>query len=151
MRAQMSQWNTFKGQASSPPVDYSIAFNITNGPSLAQFGLSYYNPFIWNNSPGFGRGYEVHLPNGLPTDLADATLFGSASDNTNIGIGRTYVSKNGSYPWGLNIPAAFNYPKEKADINTAYLRFANWVSSGGSQNSDWYTNSPGNRNTENIY
>jgi LruC domain-containing protein len=151
MRAQMSQWNTFKGQASSPPVDYSIAFNITNGHSLAQFGLSYYNPFIWNNSPGFGRGYEVHLPNGLPTDLADATLFGSASDNTNIGIGRTYVSKNGSYPWGLNIPAAFNYPKEKADINTAYLRFANWVSSGGSQNSDWYTNSPGNRNTENIY
>jgi LruC domain-containing protein len=66
-------------------------------------------------------------------------------------MNRTYVSKEGSYPWGLNIPATFNHPKEKADINAAYLKFGNWVSSGGSLNADWYTNESGNRNAENIY
>lgn len=151
MRQEMNFWNTQKGQSSSSTVTYNVSFNITDGPLLANFGLSYYNPFIWNNTAGFGRGYEIHLPGSMPTDLANASLFGSVSDNTNIGMSRTYVSKEGGYPWGLNIPANFSYPKEKADINSAYLRFANWVNSGGSQHSNWYSDESGNRNAENIY
>ncbi|MDZ4668874.1 MAG: LruC domain-containing protein [bacterium] len=151
MRSEMNQWNTVKGGATSATVTYNVSFNIANGPTLAEFGLSYYNPFIWNNTSGFGRGYEIHLPGGMPTDLANPALFGTVSDNTNIGMNRTYVSKDGSFPWGLHIPATFNYPKEKADINSAYLKFGNWVTSGGSLNTDWYTNGSGNRNTENIY
>lgn len=151
MRGQMNQWNTIKGGATSATVTYNVSFNIADGPTLAEFGLSYYNPFIWNNTAGFGRGYEIHLPGGKPTDLANPLLFGTVSDNTNVGMNRTYVSKDGSYPWGLHIPATFNYPKEKADINSAYLKFGNWVTSGGASNADWYTNESGNRNNENIY
>lgn len=151
MRQEMNLWNTQKGQPSSSTVTYNVSFNISDGPLLANFGLSYYNPFIWNNTAGFGRGYEIHLPGGMPTDLANMSLFGSVSDNTNVGMNRTYVSKDGGYPWGLHIPATFGYPKEKADINSAYLRFANWVNSGGEQHANWYSDESGNRNAENIY
>ncbi|MCF8426109.1 MAG: DUF4842 domain-containing protein, partial [Bacteroidia bacterium] len=72
-------------------------------------------------------------------------------DATNLGNGDTYVSKNGRYPWALNVPASFDYPKEKADINTAHLKFASWVSSGGSQFTNWYANESGYRNSANIY
>ncbi|MCF8428019.1 MAG: DUF4842 domain-containing protein, partial [Bacteroidia bacterium] len=106
---------------------------------------------IWNGTAGFGRGYEIHLPGQLPTDLATTSLFGTGSDATNLGNGDTYVSKDGRFPWALNIPVSFDYPKEKSDINTAYNHFASWVSSGGSTYADWYTNGSGYRNTGNIY
>ncbi len=150
MRAEMNQWNTFAGQ-SGQVVNYNVSFNVGGTVSLASFGLGSYNPFIWNGSAGFGRGYEVHLPGKLPTDKATAAIFGTYSDNTNINAGTTYVSKDGGYPWAINIPVSFDYPVEKADINTAYKKFATWVSSGGSQFADWYSNSEGYRNTENIY
>ena len=150
MRSEMNQWNTMLGQT-SPVVTYNVSFNVTGTVSLASFGLGSYNPFIWNGSAGFGRGYEVHLPGKLPTDKATASIFGTVSDNTNVNAGTTYVSKDGGYPWAINIPAAFDYPVEKADVNTAYTKFATWVSSGGAQFSDWYLNNPGYRNSENIY
>jgi LruC domain-containing protein len=151
MRSEMQMWNTVPGQGTSAVRNYTVSFDITNGPTLAAFGLSYYNPFIWNGTPGFGRGYEIHLPGKLPTDLANANLFGTNRDASNVNTGDTYVSKNGRYPWALNIPSSFNYPKEKADINTAHLKFATWVSSGGAQFTDWYTNGSGYRNNSNIY
>lgn len=150
MRAEMNQWNTMVGQT-SPVVTYNVSFNVSGTTSLASFGLGSYNPFIWNGSVNFGRGYEVHLPGKLPTDKATASIFGTMNDNTNINSGLTYVSKDGGYPWAINIPASFSYPKERADINTAYTKFATWVSSGGAQFADWYLNNAGYRNTENIY
>ncbi len=151
MRAEMNMWNTVPSQGTSPAVTYTVAFNVSGGPSLSTFGLGAYNPFIYNGTNGFGRGYEIHLPGQLPTDLATGSLFGSVNDATNINSGDTYVSNDGRYPWGINIPSNFAYPVEKADINTAYLKFASWVSSGGSQYNDWYTNGSGYRNAANIY
>ncbi|OYU95262.1 MAG: hypothetical protein CFE21_13245 [Bacteroidetes bacterium B1(2017)] len=151
MRGEMNMWNTVPGQTVSPTKTYNVAFNISNGPTLSAFGLSYYNPFIWNGTPGFGRGYEIHLPGQMPTDLANNSLFGASNDGTNLNTHDTYVSKNGRYPWAINIPASFSYPKEKADVNTAYTKFATWVSSGGSLYTDWYSNGSGYRNAANIY
>jgi len=151
MRSEMNMWNTKPGVAPSSTVTYNVSFNISDGPSLEAFGLSYYNPFIYNGTAGFGRGYEIHLPGGLPTDLANTALFGTSMDNTNIGTGDTYVSKNGRFPWGINIPVSFDYPIEKSDINTAYLKFATWVNSGGNSYADWYTNGSGYRDAEKIY
>ena len=54
-------------------------------------------------------------------------------------------------PWALNIPAPFNYPKEKNKINEAYLKFNDWVQSCGVQNNDWYLNKSGYRNEKYIY
>ncbi len=149
MRTQMTNWNTVKPGGTSPVVNYNIAFNVSNGPSLSTFGLSCYNPFIWNGS--MGRGYEIHLAGKTPTDLANGSVFGTNRDASNIATGDTYVSKNGRLPWAIQTPANFSYPKEKSDINTAYSKFASWVVSGGTLFTDWYSNTSGYRNAENIY
>ena len=151
MREEMQMWNTVPGQNTSNTVNYQVAFNVGGSTSLASFGLGSYNPFIWNGTSGFGRGYEIHLPGQLPTDLANSALFGTNQDNSNLGSGDTYVSKNGRFPWAISVPTTFDYPKEKADINTAYTKFATWVSTGGSQFADWYNNTSGYRNAANIY
>lgn len=151
MRQEASAWNTITGQATCADINYHVNFNVSNGPSLSTFGLGAYNPFIWNNTSGFGRGYEIHLPGQQPTDLANRALFGTISDGTNTTSGDTYVSNNGRYPWAISIPATFNYPKETMDITGAYTKFAQWVSSGGASYTDWYTNTSGYRNTSKIY
>lgn len=152
MRAEMNNWNTRLGETKSAAVDFELSFNITNGPILSTFGLNEYNPFIWNGSAGFGRGYEIHLPYHLPTDLANTSLFSTEDDNTSLSLNRTYVSKNGGFPWAINIPVSFEYPIEKADINTAYNKFGNWVQSGGTLFNDWYSNTGvGYRTPVNIY
>lgn len=149
MRNEMTAWNTVRGATTSQEKTYNIAFNVSNGPSLSTFGLGVYNPFIWNGS--MGRGYEIHLVNQLPTDLATTSVFGTNRDGSNLSSGSTYVSKNNRLPWAIHTPANFSYPVEKADINTAYLKFAAWVQSGGSLFTDWYSNGTGYRNNENIY
>ncbi|MFY8020767.1 MAG: LruC domain-containing protein [Bacteroidia bacterium] len=149
MRTQMTNWNTVRTGGTSPVVNYNIAFNVSNGPSLSTFGLSCYNPFIWNGS--MGRGYEIHLAGKLPTNLANTSVFGTNRDGSNLGTGDTYVSKNNRLPWAIQTPANFSYPVEKADINTAYTKFASWVVSGGTLFTDWYNNTSGYRNAENIY
>lgn len=149
MRQEMVSWNTIRGGATSAAKNYSISFDISNGPSLSQFGLGVYNPFIWNGS--MGRGYEIHLPGKQPTDLASPTAFGTGRDGSNVQSGDTYVSKTNRLPWAIQTPANFSYPVEKADINSAYTKFASWVQSGGSLFGDWYLPNSGYRNSENIY
>lgn len=146
-----SAWNTIPSAATCQPTTINVSFDIANGPSLLDFGLSAYNPFIWNGSAGFGRGYEIHLPGKLPTDLATNALFGTGRDGSNLNSGDTYVTKTTRFPWAINIPSSFDYPIEKADINSAYTKFASWVSSGGNQFSNWYSNTNGYRNSGNIY
>ncbi|MES2656400.1 MAG: LruC domain-containing protein [Bacteroidota bacterium] len=150
-RAQMATFNTVPGASASDTVNYTMSFNVTAGPSLATFGLNEYNPFIWNNTAGFGRGYEIHLPGKVPTNLANAALFGTAEDNSNVVANRYYVSTGNGLPWAISIPVKFAYPIERSDINTAYLKFATWVQSGGAQYADWYTNSTGYRDVSKVY
>jgi LruC domain-containing protein len=150
-RNEMNTWNTIPSGAISDTINYNFSFNVTTGPPLALFGLNEYNPFIWNNTAGFGRGYEVHLPGKKPTDLVNTTLFGKGNDNTNVNAGRYYLSKSNYLPWALSMPNKFNYPIEKADINTAYLKFATWVQSGGTVFEDWYKDAPGYRDAQKVY
>lgn len=150
-RSVMQNWNTDMNQPSSDSVDFNISFDVSNGPSLRNFGLNEYNPFIWNNNAGFGRGYEIHLPGKKPTSLADVSKFGSGSDNTNIAANRFYEAKNTKLPWAINIPVRFDYPTEKTDIISTYLKFGNWVQSNSVTYNDWYTNQNGYRNTTKFY
>jgi LruC domain-containing protein len=150
-RAAVQNWNTKIGEATSDSVNYAVSFNVTSGPTLSTFGLGIYNPFIWNNTAGFGRGYEIHLPGKTPTTLANTALFGTSSDNSSVSASRYYVTKPNGLPWAINIPAQFDYPVERADINTAFTKFATWVQSNGATYADWYANQSGYRNTNNIY
>jgi LruC domain-containing protein len=136
-RKEMETWNTKPGEALSAIKKYTFSFDVVNGPTLASLGGGGYNPFIWNGSAGYGRGYETHLYGQGPTKLADATLFGTKDDNSISG--KKYTTQE-NLPWGLQIPVAdFKYPKEYNNITAAYLKFANWASSGGRNDLDWYS------------
>lgn len=150
MHSEMFSYNTRKEEAILPAKAYPISFKVNNGPTLAEFGLSEYNPFIWNKVAG--RGYEIHLPGKKPTSLADVSLFGTGDDNSNVAAGRYYISPDG-YPWAISIPVKdFNYPVEGKDIVKAYLNLPLWISSGGNSYKDWYSNTgAGYRNTSNLF
>jgi len=124
-------------------VEVTITFA---NPQLA-LGNEPYNPFIYVNQE---RGKEIHLIDHQPTDLADAQYFGTGHDDSEQGIGRWYVTES-NLPWVIEIPVSFDYPVEKADILTAYLKFASWAESSGNEYQDWYVEQPGFRNPENIY
>ncbi len=145
VRAQTTDWNTIPGIAVDAPINYTVTFNVSNGPTLAAFGTDY-NPFIYNMVGSSRR--EVHLPGKLPTDLADKTLFGTGDDNTNVAADTYYLTKAG-LPFAIDVPtSSFAYPAEGADISTVYLNFGGWAQSAGSSFSDWYSNTgPGYRNT----
>lgn len=149
MKNEMQNYNTIVSQQYSDTVNYNIAFNVKDGPSLIQFGLNEFNPFIWNSS--LGRGYEIHLPNKSPTSLADFNLFGTNADNSNLACSQSYISKTNEMPWALNIPISFDYPTEKSKINTAYLKFNEWVNSKGETYKDWYLDKMDYRNPKYIY
>lgn len=136
-RKEMGTWNTKVAEALSATKKYTFSFDVADGPTLESIGAGGFNPFIWNGSAGFGRGYETHLYGQGATKLADAALFGTKDDNSNSG--KKYTTKE-NLPWGLQIPVAdFQYPKEYNDITTAYLKFATWASSGGQSELDWYS------------
>jgi LruC domain-containing protein len=122
-----------------------IGFNNPLPPSV--FGSAPFNPFLISNQR---RGYEVHLPNNAPTDLADKSLFGTLQDASNPSAGIYYKTKKG-WPWALNFAGPFNYPAEGISIGKAYNYFLPWAQSGGTQYQNWYLNLPGNTNPSMIY
>jgi LruC domain-containing protein len=149
-RALQSTWNTINGQAVSPTMIFTFGFDVVGGPSISTMGVSSYNPFIWNNSANFGRGYETHLYGDNPTKLANTSLFGTKSDNSKLG---KYYSTTTNLPWGIEIPVAdFKYPVEYKPVSVAYLKFNIWASSGGITSKDWYSGIlPEFRNINNLY
>ncbi len=149
-RNEQSVWNTKPNEAVVANKTYAFSFDVVDGPSIAKFGLGSYNPFIWNNSPSYGRGYETHLLGKNPTKLVNKSLFGTKDDAS---TGSAYYSTAKKMPWGIVVSTAnFKYPKESALITSTYLRFADWATSGGKSSVDWYSNvSEGYRNNANIF
>jgi LruC domain-containing protein len=92
----------------------------------------------------------VHLPDNPPTALVNPDYFDTEHDNSNPETGRYYKTEN-NLPWAINVPSEFDYPVEKAVIIQAYLHFATWAESSGSQYADWYLNNTGYRNNDVIY
>jgi LruC domain-containing protein len=149
MRSEMVNWNTKPGEPQSPKKSYTIRFNLINGPLLSVFGTEY-NPFMFNYVGTSRR--EVHFTGKAPTTLADASLFGTKDDDTNLAAGRYYISKSG-IPFSLNLPGiGLNYSVEYKGLSSTYLHFTDWVVSGGTLFIDWYSNTgAGYRNNALIY
>jgi LruC domain-containing protein len=107
-----------------------------------------FNPFLISN---LRRGYEIHLPGFVPTDLANTKLFKTGDDASNPLTNKYYLTaENG--PWALAYNTAILYPIETVNIGNAYLHFAEWAKSGGLSFVDWYSNTgAGFRNTSNLY
>lgn len=134
MHNELSMWNTQAGQ-SVPAKNYTISFNVTNGPLLNTFGLSY-NPFIFHTENGSRR--EVHLPGKKPTKLADVTVFGTLDDATSVATNTYYLTKKG-LPYAIELPINnFSYPMEGVDISKAYTHFGDWAMGSGIAFTDWF-------------
>ena len=103
--------------------------------TLADLDIPNFNPFIIVD---LNRGVEVHLPDYPPTDLADQNVFTTFDDDSDPTIPKYYKTV-GNLPWAINIPVSFEYPIEKSDITTVYLKFAEWAESGGTLSQDWYS------------
>ncbi len=149
-KAYMPKFNTEPGVAHEDSVVFEVVFNLTTPVALQNIGLGVYNPFIWLNAPGYGRGHEIHLPGKLPTSQANTATFGTGQDDTNPAQGKYYLSKS-NLPWAIHVPQRFAYPIEKADITQTYLHFATWAQSGGTQYQDWYKNQSGYVDATKVY
>lgn len=139
--------NTVNPANHVPEDTLSITVNMNTPVTRQELGNPPYAPFIFLNET---RGHEVHLPGNMPTDLVDESLFGTAADDTDLSAGRTYKSNN-NLNWAINVPVSIPYPLETEDMTNAYLNFANWAQSGGTENTDWYLDEPGNRDESLLY
>ncbi len=113
-----------------------LTLSSTIDPTL--LGEPPYNPFIFRYGQ---RGLEIHLPNRLPTDLADVNLFGTEDDDTDYpGLSKTYLSADNK-PWALIIPNEWHHPLENEGINLGYPYFITWAKTRGFSYADWYQDS----------
>ncbi len=130
------------------PVTLTLTIDVKpNTYDLNDLDIANFNPFIIVNKD---RGKEVHLPDYLPTDLANPALFGTGNDDSQPATGKYYKTVN-NLPWAINIYESYDYPKETIDITAAYSHFVEWATSGGQFFSDWYQDKPGYRNAPLIY
>jgi LruC domain-containing protein len=95
------------------------------------------------------RGKEVHLANMPPSQLMNMSYFGSIDDRS-VPAASNYFKSEQGLPWALNIDQSIPYTIEKTDFVNAYPNFFNWANSGGTNNTNWYTNQAGNRVSNNL-
>ncbi len=118
------------------PDTIEIGVVFTSPIAKTTLGFGPYNPFMVVNMQ---RGYEIHLPGYMPTDLVNTNLFGQEDDDTDIANNKLYKS-DGNLPWAIDLPQSFDYPAENMSIEAAYLKFSQWAQSGGFSHMDWYSN-----------
>ncbi|MFY0594632.1 LruC domain-containing protein [Roseivirga sp.] len=139
--------NTEEASLHHEPSEVALEIVFQSPKRYADIGSVPYNPFLIISQ---NRGREVHLPGYAPTDLVDASLFGTQDDDSDISIGQYYRSKT-DLPWGIHLPESFDYPRENSDIRLGHLRFDEWAKSYGFSYMDWYRVQNGYRNTNHIY
>ncbi len=130
-----------------PKSTNTIRVTFTEPLASSTLGELPFNPFLIRNQD---RSYEIHLPDLANSALADISLFGTGNDTSDPSTDRYYRTEN-HMPWALHLPAGFEYPIEKTDINSAYLKFKDWAESNGQLFKDWYEDKPGYRVSNHIY
>jgi LruC domain-containing protein len=135
-----------KDRVTSSVATVNISFVSPVASSSLQ--VSAFNPFLISD---MRRGYEIHLPGFVPTDKVTKSLFATDDDASVEASGKYYISKE-NWPWAISFSGAYNHPFELQSINSAYLRFGEWASSGGVNYTDWYSNTgSGYRDASKIY
>ncbi len=100
-------------------------------------------------SAGSFQVYEVHRP-GFYKFTSQATVDGDLRE-----IGEDiYIDKN-NFPFGIVVPGLWKWPRESRDLRilaqTGYPKFANWTSTQGVQDANWYSDSAAASSTNNYY
>ena len=96
------------------------------------------------------RGKEVHLPDYLPTSMANFKYFGELQDKSNPEKGIYYKSIN-NLPWALNVIDEIPYSRDTEDFLSSFPSFGEWVETSGEKTKDWYFNKGGNWNLKSQY
>lgn len=139
--------NVYKENNPSAPDTIKVKVVFKQAVRKADLGSAPYNPFMIVNRD---RAREVHLVNKKPTSLMDPSVLASGDDNSSVSEDRYFVSKRG-FNWALHIPQSIPYVHEKVDFTKGYPVFAEWVRSGGQQQSDWYLDIKDHRNHSNLF
>jgi len=124
-----------------------IMMGFTMPIPIINIGTPPFNPFLIKDKD---RGYEIHLPGYIPTNLVNTSLFGQQDDNSEPAKGIYYKSYI-YLPWGLFTPEQFDYPFETAPILNAHLFFDSWAQSDGVKYKDWSWDLPEYRDPSKIY
>ncbi len=138
-------FNTIPGGATVVPDTITVTLYFDD-PQIP-IGSEPYNPFIYVDQE---RGKEIHMIDNAPTALVNDTYFGTGHDNSDPLTDKWYLTDK-YLPWAVETPSSFDYPIEKVDILSAYLKFKEWAESSGTVYNDWYLDEPGYRNDDNIY
>ena len=99
------------------------------------------NPFIINPYGGSaGKRYEVHLVGFAGTDKLDTQLVSNEQAVGGLLSPNDPFKTSKGWPFAISVPVAeFKYQTtEGKNIAEAYSQFSSWVSSGGTNNQDWY-------------
>lgn len=129
--------NTDPAESYLDPVELNIRISLNTPLEKEDLGIAPYNPFIFTD---LRRGYEVHLADHPPTDLADPSLFGTIDDDSDLVSGTKYYKNAYNVMWALHVPIDIEHPKERVPIFETYTRLKNWIGSGGTSYTDWYSN-----------
>lgn len=141
-------WNTQPDHPNHDPIPINFKITLTDTYDLniaPAWGL--WNPYLM---VGGDPGHEIHLPGFPPTVQADPSRFATEDDTTDLTQGRYYKTID-NLPWALNLPISWKYPIEGSPITNAYMAFAPWAESNGTQYQNWYEMIPGNINADLIY
>jgi LruC domain-containing protein len=137
---------TNKEKVTGNAATVKVTFNTPVPATTLQ--VASFNPFLIGDGR---RGYEIHLPGFLPTDKANTALFNTDDDTSKPTLNRYYLSKE-NYPWAISFTGQYNYPIELQSVNSTYLHFSDWATSGGVNFTDWYSNTAtGYRDASKIY
>ncbi|MEI8086681.1 MAG: LruC domain-containing protein [Paludibacter sp.] len=140
--------NVEKGGTFVPYVQMTVTLPFVKKVSISELTNDKFNFYIVSDIASADRGREIHLPDAVPTSLANQKLFGTSDDRSN---GSHFYRTANNLPWAINILQGFEYPIEKVSIDKGYNYFIKWAESSGEQYKDWFENIQGYRNSENIY
>ncbi|MBT3243252.1 MAG: LruC domain-containing protein [Bacteroidetes bacterium] len=129
------------------PYTFDVVIQFTRGLTNQELVSPPYNPFIFTNSQ---RDVEIHLFGKNPTVKMNRDLLGTGDDYS-TSENSQYFKTSANLPWALDIPSTFDYPEEKATIDSAYNHFIEWAETGGNSKNDWYHEKSGYRNVLKIF
>ncbi|MGF1904237.1 LruC domain-containing protein [Aliivibrio salmonicida] len=130
-------------------LEFELQFSLITPVATASMPAMPYDPFLFATSgyyhgPSFtqapGRDYEVHLADQAPTELFNTEFFQLAQDTSDASTDRYFKTSN-NMPWALLIYDEWQWPRERVDLTTSYPDFADYTTSGGATNTDWYESS----------
>lgn len=126
--SQYSNTQTGISLAQAASARLHIEFDVAVPESL--LGAPPYDPFLLVDNPRFPDRVDIHMP-GQPS-FADRPSYLPLESGDN-----SFMDANG-FPWALEIPIGWRFPKEAVDIDDAYSLFEGFRTSAGELNKDWH-------------